>query len=134
MGLHEYTPGFQFPRGYQVLNPYPVDAWSGPYAHPDGTTTGGITLALQTIPDTVRFLSQEVRILARTGVGGATLSYIYWFRGNTATLEEFSSGAVASTSTTNNFPQGISSICNWKSNKLRYVQWIYRNLSEKTYC
>lgn len=109
MGLHEYTPGFQFPRGYQVLNPYPVDAWSGPYAHPDGTTTGGITLALQTIPDTVRFLSQEVRILARTGVGGATLSYIYWFRGNTATLEEFSSGAVASTSTTNNFPQGISS-------------------------
>ena len=101
MGLHEYTPGFQFPRGFQPLNPIPVDSWSGPYANADGTTASAIQDALNTIPGNLRFLSMEVRILARTGPGGSTLAYKYWFRGNTGTLEEFSSGGGGGSTITN---------------------------------
>jgi hypothetical protein len=106
MPLHEYTPGTRRPVGIEPANPIPVDSWSGPYYHIDGTTGGAINNALLTIPDTLRFLSMEVRILARTGPGGSTLAYKYWFRGSTATLEEFASGT--STSSGGDFPLGVS--------------------------
>ena len=92
MPLHEFTPGTKRPLGLQPVNPIPVDSWSGPYSAIDGTTGSAITNALNNISPEVRFLSMEVRILARTGPGGATQAYKYWFRGNTGTLEEFSSG------------------------------------------
>jgi hypothetical protein len=97
MPLHQFTTGVQAPFGFQPTVPYPVDSWSGPYS--EGSTTAAVALANSTVPDAIRFLSLEVRILAPDpGSPGQTLAYKYWYRGSTADngLVEFSS---ASTST-----------------------------------
>ena len=94
MPLHQFTPGVQAPFGFQPTVPYPVDSWSGPYSA--GSTTAAVSLANSTVPDAIRFLSLEVRILApNPGSPGQTLAYKYWYRGSTANdgLVEFSSAS-----------------------------------------
>ena len=60
------TKGFQIPFGVQLVNPLPVDAWSGPYT--------GLTEALSSIPIEIRYPTMEVRILSEAG------NNIYWFK------------------------------------------------------
>ena len=94
MPLHQFTTGVQAPFGFQPTVPYPVDSWSGPYSA--GSTTAAVSLANSTVPDAIRFLSLEVRILApNPGSPGQTLAYKYWYRGSTANdgLVEFSSAS-----------------------------------------
>ena len=98
MPLHAFTPGVQAPFGFQPTVPYPVDSWSGPYSA--GSTTAAVSLANSTVPDAIRFLSLEVRVLApNPDSPGQTLAYKYWYRGSTANdgLVEFSSASSTST-------------------------------------
>ena len=101
MPLHQFTTGVQAPFGFQPTVPYPVDSWSGPYS--EGSTTAAVALANSTVPDAIRFLSLEVRILAPDpGNAGQTLAYKYWYRGSTANdgLVEFSSASSTSSGVT----------------------------------
>jgi hypothetical protein len=100
MPLHAYTPGIQSPKGLELNQPFPVDTWSGPYSA--GTTTAAVALANSIIPDTVRFLSLEVRVLApNPDSAGNTLAYKFWYRGSTANtgLVEFASASSGSSIT-----------------------------------
>ena len=60
------TEGFQIPFGVQIVNPLPVDTWSGPYT--------GLTEALNSIPIEIRYPTMEVRMLSENG------NKIYWFK------------------------------------------------------
>jgi hypothetical protein len=60
--------GIELPSGIKLLNPVPVDFWSGPYSN--------VTEANNSIPIVVRYKSMIVRI---TGIGN-TSSQLYWYR------------------------------------------------------
>ena len=63
---------FQLPFGVQVLNPVPVDYYSGPYTA--SNIQDAINIASASIPSAVRFQSMEVRLI----IGG--VSKKYWYR------------------------------------------------------
>ena len=79
-----FTPGFTLPYGIQTNNPYPVDAWSGPY---EGLTTADAIAAanLAVLPG-VRFLTMEVRLI----VNGVAKKYWYKYGTSDADLIEMS--------------------------------------------
>ena len=74
---------FQLPFGVQVLNPVPVDYYSGPYTA--SNIQDAINIASASIPSPVRFQSMEVRLII------AGVSKKYWYRDNITDLVEFSS-------------------------------------------
>ena len=90
MPVNQFTPGINFPSGFQVANPFPLDAYLGPY--PGGSTTAAWTEANDKISGGNRYQGMQVILLAPDG--GATVAYKYWYRGGTANenLVEFSAG------------------------------------------
>lgn len=91
MPVNQFTPGINYPSGFQVANPFPLDAYLGPY--PGGSTTAAWTEANNKISGANRYQGMQVILLAPDG--GATVAYKYWYRGGTAdnNLVEFASGA-----------------------------------------
>lgn len=80
------TDGFSLPFGVKLLNPYPVDYWSGPY---EGTTeVAALTAANTAIPPAIRFKSLEVRLIVNN------VSKKYWYRDGISDgdLVEFAGG------------------------------------------
>lgn len=67
-----HIKGFEIPQGFKIVNPKPVDSWSGPYV--GETREQAVSLALSEIPVEVRYKTMQVRI-----VYGNT-SDMYWFR------------------------------------------------------
>ena len=97
------TAGVQFTKGVQPINPLPVDTWSGPFI---GATIGAaINLANSSIPESVRFISMEVRLI----VGG--LPKKYWYSGGTADVnltEMTTSGSSGSISSINGLTGAVT--------------------------
>ena len=70
------TPGFQLPFGVQVLNPYPLNSWSGPY---EGATEAlAIAAANAAIPAGVRYKSMEVYLIINNA------PKVYWYENGTS--------------------------------------------------
>lgn len=84
--------GLQLPFGIQPVNPYPVDAWSGPFSA--ATEAAAKTAANAAIPSAIRFQSMEVRLIV------AGVSRKFWYRDGIADgdLVEFSPGGGGVTS------------------------------------
>ena len=80
------TTGLQLPFGIQPVNPYPVDAWSGPFSA--ATEADARSAANSAIPQAIRFQSMEVRLIV------AGVSRKFWYRDGIADadLVEFSPG------------------------------------------
>ena len=81
------TPGLQLPYGIQLVNPVPVDAWSGPYSGADEATA--LALANAAIPIGVRFQSMGVRLI----IANITRMYLYKDGINDNDLVEFVAAA-----------------------------------------
>ena len=64
-----------FPYSIYPINPIPVDGWSGPYTA--STISDAITLADSTIPNVLKFISLEVRLIVNN------IPYKYWYSGGT---------------------------------------------------
>lgn len=90
------TTGVQFEFGIQPVNPYPVDAWSGPYSAI--TETAAKAAANAAIPQAVRFQSMEVRLII-SGV-----SYKYWYRDGVADSDLVPFGGGANLITGSTYP------------------------------
>lgn len=84
--------GLQLPFGIQPVNPYPVDAWSGPFSA--ATEAAAKAAANAAIPSAIRFQSMEVRLIV------AGVSRKFWYRDGIADgdLVEFSPGGGGVTS------------------------------------
>lgn len=63
--------GLEIPDSIQVLNPVPLDGWSGPYE--GDTDAEAKSVALAAIPDQVRYVTMEARLIV---AGEAKL---FWF-------------------------------------------------------
>ena len=100
-----------FTTGFRMVGspPRALDANLGPWEATDGTTQGGRSLVNSIIGPGLRYVGQQVVIIANTtpGVpGGVTQAYVYWYRGGTGNndLVEFASGSA----TGSEFVTGIS--------------------------
>ena len=62
-----------FPYSIYPINPIPVDGWSGPYTA--STIEDAITLADSSIPNVLKFISLEVRLIVDN------IPYKYWYSG-----------------------------------------------------
>jgi hypothetical protein len=62
-------------RGIKPRNPSPVDTWSGPYT--GDTFSGARQKALDAIPQELRFISMQVRLIEGSETDG--IPSIYWF-------------------------------------------------------
>lgn len=65
--------GFEIPQGFKLVNPKPLDTWTGPYT--GVTTNDAVSLAVSTIPIEIRYQTMKVQIISQEG--GAME---YWFK------------------------------------------------------
>ena len=100
-GLQSIPALNPFTTGFRMIGtpPRALDVNLGPWEATDGTTASGVQLVNNLIVPGLRYVGQQVIIIANTtpGVpGGVTQGYLYWYRGGTANtdLVEFASGGI----------------------------------------
>lgn len=69
----------EFPSGIKVLNPDPLDGWSGPYE--GATEAEAKSVAIASIPDEVRYVTMEVKLII------ANIGRSFWFESGITDLD-----------------------------------------------